>query len=119
MGRGNSPFWYEYGQSGRRCVVGGKYLRVVHPFRLCCRLALVNQRVQPFFNPQTEQKVSLRNRAVTRNPAPGWVSSLNGLPHRPEINVRAQIAGPRVLQHVHELVVANGLQGRADWAWHD
>jgi hypothetical protein len=100
-------------------VVGGKYLRVVHPFRLCCRLALVNQRVQPFFNPQTEQKVSLRNRAVTRNPAPGWVSSLNDLPHRPEINVRAQIAGPRVLQHVHELVVANGLQGRADWAWHD
>ena len=23
MGRGNSPFWYEYGQSGRRSVVIG------------------------------------------------------------------------------------------------
>ena len=29
--RGNSPFWYEYGQSGRRCVVIGKgpYLAAV------------------------------------------------------------------------------------------
>ena len=24
MGRGNAPFWYEYGQSGRRNVLGGK-----------------------------------------------------------------------------------------------
>ena len=35
MGRGNSPFWYEYGQSQRRCVVIGKvpYLvpQIEHP----------------------------------------------------------------------------------------
>jgi hypothetical protein len=30
--RGNSPFWYEYGQSGRRSVVSGE-IRTAMPFR--------------------------------------------------------------------------------------
>ena len=31
MGRGNNrPFWYEYGQSGRRNVVIGKYTKTYH-----------------------------------------------------------------------------------------
>ena len=31
--RGNSPFWYEYGQSGRRNVVSGKYVPSSKTFR--------------------------------------------------------------------------------------
>ncbi len=43
MGRGNSPFWYEYGQSQRRNVVIGKYLPVRREVNL--RVLVPHQRV--------------------------------------------------------------------------
>jgi len=40
--RGNSPFWYEYGQSGRRNVVIGKILTLFGTVPAGCFVRIMN-----------------------------------------------------------------------------